>query len=549
MFDRLRERLRKLTYDDVVDWVGEKTASRGFLCRENVGEVAELDDGYAAHVQGTELYVTNLYADAYDEFCSVCTCPVHVNCKHGAALAFAVSDNLREGKCVERADDVVFRLDRDAILDAKKAALRPLKKPEVTYEVPERAVGEEIRTLIRPQRRFVHRSDFEDPVPERVPDFARAYRGAKISFPDNRFKTSIWPTIRCGTAADVRKFLSEMPLIGREIFEIQTFGSCPYDNEQRFLSEAGIAYSDEDDLENWNAYLRIADDTLIEHSVSANRAVRVAFSRGGTFEIDGGDAPNLYLAANQIGKEVKPERDRNVDLARFFADVCGKKIEKVEVVSSFHDCDPMRFEPYDKPMELADSLIFWLDDGCGLRFRADGHCLVMDTLDENRQTRSLAWRELKGGMYNDADLYVDPASGYVASSRWLMFSRKGIEAAGPDAVILMPGARDSSFRRWSAVGRAAIPWEHTGILSLAAHCSGMAKNEWECVLEREEWNGVLAEAERLMASDMMGSRGIMDHFLERRGSECLVKDLREWSNLMMEGECPIRVRNLYGKSV
>ena len=92
---RLENRLRRLNYDDLVDWVGERTATRAWNYRARVLEVCNLPDGYAGRVKGTEPYVTKLTIDAYGEYVSQCSCPVGDNCKHAGALALVVSEKLK----------------------------------------------------------------------------------------------------------------------------------------------------------------------------------------------------------------------------------------------------------------------------------------------------------------------------------------------------------------------------------------------------------------------------------------------------------------------
>lgn len=111
---KLEERLRKLNWDDILDWVPERTARRGEGYRDRVGEIVETDDCLAAKVRGTEEYTTNLFADAYGELASVCSCPVGRNCKHGVALALCASDRLKAGESFTKVPPEGWRLDREA---------------------------------------------------------------------------------------------------------------------------------------------------------------------------------------------------------------------------------------------------------------------------------------------------------------------------------------------------------------------------------------------------------------------------------------------------
>lgn len=70
----LDRRLRKLTFDDVVDWMDDRYAARAWNYRERVGDVFATEDGYWATVQGTEPYAVKLSADSSGGFVSGCSC-------------------------------------------------------------------------------------------------------------------------------------------------------------------------------------------------------------------------------------------------------------------------------------------------------------------------------------------------------------------------------------------------------------------------------------------------------------------------------------------
>ena len=112
---KLEERLRKLTWDDIRDWVDDRTAQRGWQYKDKVGEIVSVGDCLAAKVRGTEEYTTNLSVDSYGEFVSTCTCPVGRNCKHGVALALRASEVLKaSGEAIGDATDAETMLVSEA---------------------------------------------------------------------------------------------------------------------------------------------------------------------------------------------------------------------------------------------------------------------------------------------------------------------------------------------------------------------------------------------------------------------------------------------------
>lgn len=105
MNPKLEDRLRKLNWDEIRDWVDDRTAQRGWQYRDRVGEFVALNDCLAAKVHGTEEYTTNLSLDSCGEFVATCTCPVGRDCKHGVALALRASEALKTGKSFGDATD------------------------------------------------------------------------------------------------------------------------------------------------------------------------------------------------------------------------------------------------------------------------------------------------------------------------------------------------------------------------------------------------------------------------------------------------------------
>lgn len=141
---RLESRLRRLTYDDVVDWVGDVMAERAWNYRENVREVYGAPDGYMAWVQGTRLYAAKLTLDDHGEFVSKCSCPVGENCKHAGALALVASEWLKSGLPIGA--KVPEELTRDLAKAEKprREALRPPVRPplrDVCITVTENPFG------------------------------------------------------------------------------------------------------------------------------------------------------------------------------------------------------------------------------------------------------------------------------------------------------------------------------------------------------------------------------------------------------------------------
>jgi uncharacterized Zn finger protein len=95
-------RWKNLSWDDLTDWTGSKTLSRGrgYANSQHVSQLARTDDGMLlAWVQGTERYATHVQIHAADKngetLTSQCSCPVGYRCKHAVAVILSYLDVLR----------------------------------------------------------------------------------------------------------------------------------------------------------------------------------------------------------------------------------------------------------------------------------------------------------------------------------------------------------------------------------------------------------------------------------------------------------------------
>lgn len=549
----LFERLKVVDDGYLKGWTNERTVERGRGYQDRVGDMGVVRGILAAKVNGTNEYVANVFLTEEGELESVCSCPVRHRCKHAVALMLVARDSLNRGVAIKELADEGWLLPRGqggAAPDGGGGTAMGVSSPHSRDGGdPEGSTGGEvpdhpIHTTIKPSKKYFRSSDYSYPVPENLGDPERRGPHGEIKFPDNRFKTSIWPAVRCRTAEEVRKFLSDVPLVGREIFCLRTYGRCVDASERRFLEKSGKFLDFDDYSEYWKPYLEIEDDVMFDQKVSARYVVQIDFKRGGSLEIDGEVAPDFYLAMNQIGFGVEPEVTRNVDVEEFFANVGERVIASVEVVSSYHDCDPYYGRPYETPVELADEIVFWLDDGHGLRFRTECADLLVDLIDSMRETCRLPWREIKGALYNDADVLVDPQTGYVSGSGMLGLGRKGSTWAGNGSILLY--FNDERLATWQTMkASASVGIKHSAILALAAHAIGY-RGYGDGSLEMTEWNRLLNAADEILNSPVSSPSTPIGQLLDRDRSVRLIKDLRKWTAFVNPTGKPIRLSNLWG---
>lgn len=440
------------------------------------------------------------------------------------------------------------RNENEKICQSDHASERDPLSAEVTDNVED---GEHRHSFVRPAQKHWWAADYRRPVPQDAVDFSRLSPDSTISFPDNRFKTTMWPCKRCRTVDEVMKFLSSVPLIGREIECINTYGPCTEVNERAVLAATGddTDYEEEEDLRK--AYLGIPDEAQIEQHVVTHFAVKLKFTRGGSFELDGDREPcDWYLAMNQIDWNVRPEVQCNMNLETFFENVQKKVIARIEVVSSIYTSNPLTLIDYEKPQELVDWIVFWLDGDIGLRFTPDANGVSVEVVDASGQVKTLPWREAHASFYTLSDICYDPVTNCVSEDHDLMFGEKGCQTAEWDCVQIW-FVKDGSGDRFhpDVVTRGFICREHAAILSLAAFKSNSESLETThnlLKMTRGEWKQFLDRATKICDSYLMSPTTPIGGFVDRKRSVALLHDLVKWSSAVPESATAVWVGNIWG---
>ena len=110
--------LRKLTFDDLHDWAGEKILNRGKGYVKRVEQLSRTQDNtLVAWVTGTERYATSVRVEE-DDFECFCTCPYDWDpCKHAVAVILAAAEQVKGKKEIPllgEDDDLCQTLFRDS---------------------------------------------------------------------------------------------------------------------------------------------------------------------------------------------------------------------------------------------------------------------------------------------------------------------------------------------------------------------------------------------------------------------------------------------------
>lgn len=97
----IENNLKKLTFDDLREWAGEKIVERGRGYLRSVNTLSSTQDGgLAAWVSGSQRYATSVRFGACGELTSFCTCPYDWGgpCKHAVAVVVAAAEQVKQGR-------------------------------------------------------------------------------------------------------------------------------------------------------------------------------------------------------------------------------------------------------------------------------------------------------------------------------------------------------------------------------------------------------------------------------------------------------------------
>jgi len=99
--------LRKLTFDDLHDWAGEKILNRGKSYVKQVDQLSRTGDNtLVAWVTGNERYATSVGVDEEGDFEYYCTCPYNWGpCKHAVAVVLTAVEYVKKKQPIPLLDE------------------------------------------------------------------------------------------------------------------------------------------------------------------------------------------------------------------------------------------------------------------------------------------------------------------------------------------------------------------------------------------------------------------------------------------------------------
>ena len=99
--------LRKLDFDDLLHWAGEKIVNRGKSYVKHVDQLARTEDNaLVAWVTGTERYATSVQIDNDASLDDLCTAPRNTGrCKHAVAVVLATAEQVKAKQAIPLLDE------------------------------------------------------------------------------------------------------------------------------------------------------------------------------------------------------------------------------------------------------------------------------------------------------------------------------------------------------------------------------------------------------------------------------------------------------------
>ena len=131
--------LRKLTFDDLRDWAGEKILNRGMSYVKRVDILSyTADHTLVAWVNGGQQYATSVRVDEHNDFEYFCTCPYDWGpCKHAVAVILATAEHVKRKEAIPLLDEEN---------DLREALFRAAEEEDDEWEDGERDDDHLVRT-------------------------------------------------------------------------------------------------------------------------------------------------------------------------------------------------------------------------------------------------------------------------------------------------------------------------------------------------------------------------------------------------------------------
>ena len=248
----------------------------------------------------------------------------------------------------------------------------------------------------------------------------------------------------------IRSRIALLKLEGRKIERMKLVGHS-YPHDRNWIEErayVSLDQYDEEERQLRSEYNNISRELLYDRYAETDEPFMIKFEDGDIFEIETPQVPEFRFSINRIPWTIRAGTNlSNLDANVMFAPCIGRTISAVEIKTYMTDKDPMIWDEYidenHSNHELVEAIVLRLDNGDGIRIEGHIDFCVVSLIDAKDELLSISFRELKLGLYNWEDLYVDPDSGFRARTGTFFFGHKGTERVDHPYISLSPKGKRS----------------------------------------------------------------------------------------------------------
>ena len=180
-------------------------------------------------------------------------------------------------------------------------------------------------------------------------------------FTDYTFSGKDWSAPSLKYAAEIKKELEKMQLVGRQIKKMKMIGLSYYLTRNWIESAAYnvLSHLPEDERQDMSNYKNISPDMEFSRYSEIDEPFLIEFEDGDIFEIDTPQDPCYRFSMNCIPWHIDAGTNLpNVDANKLFSVCVGKKIVEIEVSKCMDDLDAEN--------EFVSRIVIWLEDNIGL---------------------------------------------------------------------------------------------------------------------------------------------------------------------------------------
>lgn len=297
-------------------------------------------------------------------------------------------------------------------------------------------------------------------------------------FTNYTFSGKEWSAPTLKYAAEIKKELEKMQLVGRQIKKMKMIGLSYYLTRDWIESAAYnmLSHLPEDERQDMSNYKNISPDMEFSRYSEIDEPFLIEFEDGDVFEIDTPQDLCYRFSMNCIPWHINAGTNLpNADANKLFSVCIGKKIEEIEV------CEYT--DGYEAEKGFVSRIVFWLENGIGLCIHPVFDYCRVSCINKNNEDVLTTFKELKDALFNYEDLHTDDTFSFEGSNT-LYFGEKGAEHTETPYMSLVPSEKGTSLHisvddfdlfRWSMTIALKEDFDEYGDYSLSY-------NQWNEIL-------------------------------------------------------------------